>query len=299
MRKHTIVTDGNTSWTQVCKQMHKIHSTLPFELHDSFRIWLLTKPEVSGDKELFVEDLPLALTQGRGYLRKGLHIPFPRGPHWRRIKSDAKFREGLEERLVQEDEEEEQAYKAMRCYHRDIQSDKTGLALLCTAVLAKQTTVQEVQGYLNSILNAEIEELGLTAYASRKLMRRPTKVIGSGEEPPPKNIVEALMGDRAEEWVESIYKEFNGLCDQKVFSHDWTLADLRDAGIKGKPIPCSIALTHKYTDGILSRLKTRICIAGHKGNVTRGIHYHEVFSPSPVQHSEKFFASYDGELSPS
>ena len=40
-------------------------------------------------------------------------------------------------------------------------------------------------------------------------------------------------------------------------------------------------------EGRLEKLKTRICIAGHRGNVTKGIHYNEVFSPSPVQHTEK------------
>jgi len=91
------------------------------------------------------------------------------------------------------------------------------------------------------------------------------------------------MGERAEEWLVSINKEWDGLCEQGVFSHDHTLADLRKMGIMGKPVPCSTALTHKYKDGILEKLKTRICIAGHKGNVTKGIHYSDVFSPSPIQ----------------
>ena len=89
------------------------------------------------------------------------------------------------------------------------------------------------------------------------------------------------MSERCTEWVESIYKEFNGLEDQGVFSHDWSREDLKAAGIYGKPVPCSIALTHKYRDGVLEKLKTRICIAGHRGNVTKGIHYNDVFSPSP------------------
>ena len=75
--------------------------------------------------------------------------------------------------------------------------------------------------------------------------------------------------------------------DQGVFSHNWTRQDLLDAGIRGKPVPCSTALTHKYKDGVLEKLKTRICIAGHPGNVTKGIHYNDVFSPSPVQHTER------------
>ena len=83
---------------------------------------------------------------------------------------------------------------------------------------------------------------------------------------------------------------------QQVFSKGWTPAMLQKAGIRGDirsdgswstAIPLSICLTHKMKDGVLEKLKTRICIAGHKGNVTQGIHYNEVFSPSPVQHTER------------
>jgi hypothetical protein len=96
------------------------------------------------------------------------------------------------------------------------------------------------------------------------------------------------MSERGEEWVASISKEFDGLDRQGVFSHDWTLDQIRKAGIKGKPVPCSTCFTHKYKEGKLEKLKTRICIAGHKGNVKQGIHYDQVFSPSPVQHTERF-----------
>ena len=84
-----------------------------------------------------------------------------------------------------------------------------------------------------------------------------------------------------------MYKEFNGLVDQGVFSHDWTAQQLKEQGIRGKPVPLSICLTHKWKDGILEKLKTRMCIAGHPGNVTKGIHYTDVFSASPNQHTER------------
>ena len=79
------------------------------------------------------------------------------------------------------------------------------------------------------------------------------------------------MGDRAEEWVKSIHSEMDGLNDQGVFSHNYTLDDIRNKhGITSnlKPIPCSVALTHKFKQdesgsSVLARLKTRICIAGH------------------------------------
>ena len=84
-------------------------------------------------------------------------------------------------------------------------------------------------------------------------------------------MVDALMGDRAEEWVKSIHSERNGLNDQGVFSHGHTMKDLREKhGIYSKPIPCSVALTHKFKEGesgssVLARLKPSICITEHTG----------------------------------
>ena len=126
----------------------------------------------------------------------------------------------------------------MRDLEQYLRNETPALALLCQAVLSQQATLDEVEGYLNCLLSEEIEDQGMQAYAARKLRRKPTKVIGAGETPPPKTIVEALMGERAEEWVESIYSEFKGLEEQGVFSHGWTLEDLAREGIKGKPIPC-------------------------------------------------------------
>ena len=125
---------------------------------------------------------------------------------------------------------------AMRDLEQYLRNETPALALLCQAVLSQQATPEEVHGYLNCLLSEEIEDQGMQAYAARKLRRKPTKIIGAGETPPPKTIVEALMGDRAEEWVESIYSEFKGLEEQGVFSHGWTLEDLQ------KPIYSPMAL---------------------------------------------------------
>ena len=114
MRRHTLVTTGTQSWSHVCKHMHNITRNLPFEARDSYRLWLLTKPVRDGEKELQVEDLPKTLCESRGYLPKGLVIPYPSGPHWQRVLRDAEFRSGLEERLAQEDQAEESAFLAMQ-----------------------------------------------------------------------------------------------------------------------------------------------------------------------------------------
>ena len=82
--------------------------------------------------------------------------------------------------------------------------------------------------------------------------------------------------------------------DQGVFSHEHTMKDLRERHvIYSKPIPCSVALTHKFKQdengsSVLARLKTRICIAGHTDNVTIGVHNHVVFAAAPVQHTERW-----------
>ena len=82
-------------------------------------------------------------------------------------------------------------------------------------------------------------------------------------------------------------REFQGLIDQGVFSTGHTLEDIRAKGIRGKPVPCKTALTYKFKDGWLDKLKARICIAGHRGNMTKGIHYHDVFAAAPVEHTER------------
>ena len=285
--KYAVTTDGKTSWSRVCKLMNAHHKALPLERHSLYRIWLLTKPSRVDENVIRIEDLPATVCNGRSFLRAGVTIPYPSGPHWHQLCAETKYREMHGDRVEVEETNEDTAYITMRELRRELSRDTQALALLARAVLADQTSHDEFTSYINTVSSELIDDVGLRAYAARKIRRRPTKVMDVGESPPPKTIVEALMGDRAEEWVKSIYDEFNGLVKQGVFSHDWTRQALHDAGIRGKPIPCSTALTHKYKDGVLTRLKTRICIAGHRGNVTQGIHYHDVFSPSPVQHTEK------------
>ena len=180
---------------------------------------------------------------------------------------------------------------------RECESLTHPLAMMCKAMVAQQASKHEVDEWLNSIVSNDIEALGCSAYAARRITKRKGRErVQDGEDPPPRNMIEALMGDRAEEWVESIYKEFNGLESQGVFSHDHTKDDLAKMGITSKPVPCSIALTHKYKDGVFQKCKTRICIAGHKGNMTKGIHYDEVFAASPVQHTERILQAMSVNL---
>ena len=227
---------------------------------------------------MHIEDLPKSLCESRGKLRAGLKLPYPSGPHWQNLISNHAYQKKHSDKLNIDDSMEEQTYIAMRLYRQMLDRDVPALALLCRALIAEQATQAEVTDLLESVVSTDTEELGLAAaFKARRLKGQGSRQkISVTSDPEPKTMIEALMGDRAVEWVESIYKEFNGLIDQGVFSHGppgntiggWTKDDLDKAGITGKPVPCSIALTHKYKDGILEKLKTRICIAGHKGNVT-------------------------------
>ena len=290
MAQHNIVTDGYHTFRTLVKKLNKVYNHIPHNLHDTYRLWLLTKPVRNGETQLFVEDLPRSLCDSRTPIREGLTLYYPSGPHWIRLVSDKSYHKKQWDRVHPDDVEEEQSYQAMRAYRRALECSWSVpmFAMAATALVSEQVTLGSFEDAINSICSSDIEDMGLAnyvAYKARKIKKRSS--ISTVDDPEPSTIIEALLGERGNEWVTSIFKEFNGLMKQGVFSHGWTKDDLVRQGITSKPVPCSIALTHKMKEGRLEKLKTRICIAGHRGNVTKGIHYNEVFSPSPVQHTEK------------
>ena len=73
------------------------------------------------------------------------------------------------------------------------------------------------------------------------------------------------------------------LTEMGVYDHGYSrqqLIDLRICDFQSRrPINISVALDHKYDiAGVLSRRKVRMAVAGHKYNMTKGIHYDEVFA---------------------
>ena len=84
--------------------------------------------------------------------------------------------------------------------------------------------------------------------ARKKKEARLGKAVGSGEEPPPKDLKEAMNHPtRGKAWHKSALDEFQGLTDMGVFDHDYSWEDLKALGIdvEGKcpPINISVALT--------------------------------------------------------
>ena len=126
-------------------------------------------------------------------------MPYPSGPHWGKLKNDALYRKKAIKRLASDDQEEERLLSAMKCYR-------------------KQAFKAHGRNAIAEIIKATV---------SLQASDRRSKEL-------PKTIVEALMGERAEEWVPSIHKEWQGLIDQGVFSHDYSKKDLEKMGITGK-----------------------------------------------------------------
>ena len=136
--------------------------------------------------------------------------------------------------------------------------------------------------------------------AKKKAKLNKTKTVAAGQEPPPSNLRQAWHHPTRDfMWVDAAYKEFNGLTELGVFKHDFTEQELLDLGIDikiRKPISLSVVLDHKYKDTgdkglFLDRLKVRMCIAGHAGNLKRHIDYSKTFAPSPNQHTMRLLQS--------
>ena len=92
-------------------------------------------------------------------------------------------------------------------------------------------------------------------------------------------------------WHKAALTEFEGLTNMGVFDHDYSWDELGKVGIDTKikhPLPLSVICDHKYDkEGILDRLKVRMAIAGHPGNMQRGVHYDQTFAATPGQHSSR------------
>lgn len=137
--------------------------------------------------------------------------------------------------------------------------------------------------WLRSLKNKPI-----TAHKTKR-----TKAIESGLKEAPKTLNRAWRGDDALEWVKASDLEMDTLTEMGVFDHGYTKQQLIDLNICDKdfkvkkPINLSIVLDHKYTDGVLTRYKVRMAVAGHKYNLKKGIHYNEVFAAAPNQNTAR------------
>ena len=253
-----LTTGVNVSFTQLCK-----HYKIPHELHDIYYTWLL---ELRQDHRMrFNQEL---IPRGRGaYLKMGLKVPAPQGKRWRDL---------VEERNL----------KQNKGYKQDSIRANRAIIDAITQIEKDVMTVQVITRQQGD------DDETIQAMQARRAKKKRTSAAGaSAGKQPPASISKALRDEdltEAFKWLESINKEWDGLTELGVLDHGYTRQQLIDLGITNTPIPFSVCLTYKYDkEGNVERYKTRMALAGHRGNMQHGIHFNQTYSSTPVQHTSK------------
>ena len=230
----------------------KIQHKIPFELIEKYRTWLIEQRGI--DEKVLDMDR-------RVVLPKGIELEYPSGARWRELVQDNKTKpEARWERLNQG-----------------------------TAAKAFQEVSEEVRMQAHRV---DIKEM-LEGIKRARAKKKRSKAVGAGQEDPPKNFVEAWgHTERGEQWIASADTEMKGLTDMGVVVHDYTIEQLREVGIVGDPINMSIDLSHKYNEmGQVDRLKTRMALAGHKGNLQQGVHYDLTYAATPQPNTSRILVA--------
>ena len=217
------------------------------DLVKPYQQWLI---EVHGFRP---DEIPV---EGKDYAKPGLKCVYPTGLRWREM-----INEKYDRKLKHARMRAEQALIEMCMYD----------------------TVDLVRAF-----TSEVRAVKDIIRANNRKQQRRDKAVGMGQEAPPKSLTDAFNHPvRAVEWWNAALEEFEGLTDMGVFDHDYTRAMLDELGIH-TIIPLSVCLDHKYdADGMLNRLKVkvRMALAGHKGNLRKGEHFFHTFAATPNSNS--------------
>ena len=259
----------NQSLKHVVQKVHKLGpgKVIPYQK------WL------QEEHGMDIESIPFKDTGHQLPLKLGINLPFPSGRRWRELVDESSHH--LHALMAYKTEQAPQVHEdACRRYIDTLVNDARVGAKACEDSLHLQA--------LSSNLSAR--DLKALQRARRRKMATAGKAVGAGEEPPPRNLKDAFgHPQRGELWRKAALEEFEGLTDMGVYDHDYSWDELAEVGIDlavKPPIPMSVALTHKYdSKGKLDRLKVRMAVAGHRGNMQKGIHYDQTFAPTPNQHS--------------
>lgn len=235
---------------------------VPPQLHELYRDWLVT---IRG---YLPKDVPWKTSRGKpsavDFVKIGIKLPEPYGKEWAHM---------------------------LRIHHRQSKAGKREDEIE-RAYCAEESLV-EVFMEQRVVLNAFKAELA--GYSPSKFTaKKGVKAVAVGHKAPPKTLGHAFHGPDAAVWMKSATEEFDGLTEAGVLEHGLTLSQLAARGVpinpvtgRVKPMPLSIVLDHKYTDGVLTRYKTRMALAGHKGNMKKGEHYDKTFAASPNSNSSR------------
>ena len=261
--------------------------SIPFELKDLYHTWLLQLKDDHGQPRFRSEDI----LKEKGFkVTPGLKLPPPYGKEWedmvekKGLKYEAKTR--AKQSFIAMQEVVHHTLEAIRAataiyYCRDEDRDTNSEDMDGTA---KRTGDGQSKVYSANALRVE------TVVCQAKKKRRKT-AIASGLPEPPSSVSKALRMedmDEAMKWLEAINKEWDGLQKLGVFDHNFTRAQLKENGITTNPIPLVEVNTYKFDDkGNVDKFKHRKPLAGHPGNMQKGVHYDKSFAPTPTQHSSR------------
>jgi hypothetical protein len=247
-----------------------------------YRRWLIENALMPDGRAIKEDDLPT--TRGM-CMPPGMRLPKPTGQAWRELIRPASTREDaidkLNDRLVAmavrgiQDE--------LRLMDQDPASDRIQFAK-AGGISDHETRV----AMTSKAIQWEYDRDRKSACAVK--VRR-QKAVAADTIPEPRNTQEALERD-PEGWCESIHEEIDplikmGVLDEGPNGAGYTKAQLLEEGIDitiRKAVFVGLYHTHKFDkEGDVDRLKTRCALKGHKGNMQRGIHYGETFTPTPKE----------------
>ena len=265
--------DVETNWTRaavagigktlknVIKGAPYLSAKVPYEMIPVYREWLIECHQYSPT------DIPLRTGKGKPkaeeLVKPGTRLPLPGGDRWRTMLGQ---------------------YSNKYSRRHDIDE--------ITKCIEEQASLCHVEQRLLECFRGDMKKV-IRSAVTKKAKRE--KAVAVGHDIPPKSFKEAFSNHPKDmEWIKSANTEMQGLSDNEVVDHDYTLEMLEQAGVPVDPqtgtvhpINLSIVLDHKYTDGILSKYKTRMAVAGHSGNLRRGEHFDKTFAASPNANSSR------------
>ena len=271
----------NTSFDQLCRTKHK--TQVPFELQNIYKQWLLQLLDNKGQPRFKEEWLPV----GRGkFIKPGMSIPPPYGKEWELMVED----KGSQWQSKYMD------YVAMQnletAAHCTLEMIRASTALIYED---KSLALEKDEQRREQLVARRVEKITQYRFACKTNKKKRVKAQGAlidanlPEAPP--STSKALWQDNREEaqkWLSACLKEWNGLDDLGVFEHNFTRAELKARGVTTSPIPLTQALDYKFNkQGDIEKYKARYPLAGHPGNMQKGVHYKETFAPTPSQTSSR------------
>jgi hypothetical protein len=264
----SITTSIQDNFTRICK-VHK----LPHEHHGKYRTWILGNALNQSGGKIQDSDIPIDY-QSKRYLKPGLTFPYPTGSSWRRLKGNStnaqsakSFQQSnidITNAILNEIHAEISAHcrdHGDKAFNFDSQSKSAAVAYANHLVVQKSDRVNK-----------------------KKVRFKKTRVKASLPDhiQLPRTVRQALESPDWSKWLSAMNEEMDGLTEMGVLEQKVSSTELQRRGITAKPVPLGVYFDVK-TDGLgnVTRYKVRDAIQGHSGNMFKGIHFDNTFTPTP------------------